>query len=469
MSNGTQKISIKEKIGYGLGDTASNLFFQTFMLFLLFFYTDIFGISAAAAGTMFLVTRIWDTINDPIMGVIADRTKSRWGKFRPWILWTVIPFGIAGFLTFTTPDLSVTGKIIYAYITYTFMGMAYTAINIPYSALMGVMTSNSLERTTLSSYRFVGAFAGGLIVQGSTLHLIEFFGQGNDARGYQLTIGLFAVLAIIFFLITFATTKERVQPDVKQKTTLAKDLRDLANNGPWIVLFFLGIFTLTFVSIRNGSIMYYFKYYVGNEKLAAGFLVSGTVATIIGVVLTKWLSSIFGKRYLYMACMGGASVLILLFYFAEQQDIKLMFALHILISFVLGPTSPLVWAMYADSADYSEWKTGRRATGLVFSAATFAQKFGWTVGGAMAGWLLAYFGYKANVEQTPETLGGIRLMMSFIPASVSIFGAVFVLFYRLDESLMKKIEKELTERKANSAEASLEQKPAENQIKNKEI
>ncbi len=447
MSSEMERLTVKEKIGYGLGDTASNLFFQTFMLFLLYFYTDIFGIPAAVAGTMFLITRIWDTVNDPIMGVIADRTNTKWGKFRPWILWMVLPFGIIGVLTFTTPNLGMTGKIVYAYITYTLMGMVYTAINIPYSALMGVITPNSIERTSLSSYRFIGAFVGGLIVQGLTIHLIEIFGRGNDARGYQLTIGLFAALAVIMFLITFFTTKERVQPDAKQKTSIAKDLKDLANNGPWIVLFFLGIFTLTFVSIRNGSIMYYFKYYVGNTALAAAFMVSGTVATIVGVILTKPLAKIFGKRILYMACMALASVFIVLFYFPGKDDIVLMFILQIIICFVLGPTSPLVWAMYADSADYSEWRTGRRATGLVFSAATFAQKFGWTVGGTLAGWMLAYFGFVANVEQTPGTLTGIRLMMSFIPAVVSFAGAIFVLLYKLDEKTMNTIETELAQRK----------------------
>jgi glycoside/pentoside/hexuronide:cation symporter, GPH family len=456
MSIESVKISIKEKIGYGLGDTASNFFFQMFMNFLLFFYTDVFGIPAAAAGTMFLVTRIWDTFNDPLMGVIADRTNTKWGKFRPYLIWIVIPFAIIGVLTFTTPNLSVTGKIIYAYITYTLMMMAYTAINIPYSALMGVISPNSLERTSLSSYRFVLAFVGAFIIQGLTLPLVEFLGKGNQAKGFQLTMVFYSVLAVILFLITFSTTKERVQPPKDQKTSLKSDLKDLAHNQPWLVLFFLGIFALSYISIRSGSIMYYFKYYLGRETLASVFMVSGTVGVIIGVMLTEYFSKKFGKRNLYMILMGITSVLTIIFYFIKPEQIVLIFAVHILISFIMGPTAPLIWAMYADTADYSEWKFGRRATGLVFSAATFAQKFGWTIGGALAGWLLAYYGFKANVVQSMETQNGIRMMMSIIPAAGSILATVAAIFYKIDEPLMKKIEIELAERKAKIDEISVQ-------------
>ena len=456
MSIESVKISIKEKIGYGLGDTASNFFFQMFMNFLLFFYTDVFGIPAAAAGTMLFVTKIWDTFNDPIMGVIADRTNTKWGKFRPYLIWIVIPFAIIGVLTFTTPNLSVNGKIIYAYITYTLMMMAYTAINIPYSALMGVISPNSIERTSLSSYRFVLAFVGAFIIQGLTLPLVEFFGKGNQPKGFQLTMVFYSVLAVILFLITFSTTKERVHPPKEQKTSLKSDLKDLAHNQPWLVLFFLGIFALSYISIRSGSIMYYFKYYLGRETLASVFMVSGTVGVIIGVMLTEYFSKKFGKRNLYMILMGITSVLTIIFYFIKPEQIVLIFAVHILISFIMGPTAPLIWAMYADTADYSEWKFGRRATGLVFSAATFAQKFGWTIGGALAGWLLAYYGFKANVVQSMETQNGIRMMMSIIPAAGSILATVAAIFYKIDEPLMKKIELELAERKAKIDEISVQ-------------
>ena len=538
-----ENVKFWEKISFGLGDTASNLFFQSFMLFLLYFYTDVFGISAAAAGTLFLLTRVWDSANDPLMGIIADRTTTRWGKFRPYLLWMAVPFGIIGVLTFTTPDLSLGGKVIYAYITYTLMMMVYTAINIPYSALMGVVSSDPLVRTSFSQYRFVFAFIGAFIVQGLMLTMVENFGgndqsvvtasveqnqvqlieQGtgttklvieaktngndpkikkitiavhnkevyaaadttteivllaegfgshslklgdyfpdiigdtrftikliNEQKGFQWAMTVFAVLAVIMFLITFKFTKERVSPSAGQRTSLKNDLKDLLQNKPWIVLFFLGIFTLSYVSIRNGSIMYYFKYYVGNEMLASGFMVAGTVATIAGILLTGWISRLFGKKKAYIGCMALASVFTIAFYFVGKDDIVLMYVLQIIINFIIGPTAPLVFAMYTDAADYSEWKTGRRATGLVMSASTMAQKFGWTIGGALAGWLLAVFGFKANVTQGADTMLGIRLMMSWIPAAGSVLAALFMLFYRLDESFMQKIETELTQRRVEN-------------------
>ncbi|MBF0205991.1 MAG: MFS transporter [Oligoflexia bacterium] len=444
-------ISIKEKIGYGLGDTASNFYWQMFMSFILFFYTDVFGISAAAAGTLLLVTRIWDTGIDPLMGIMADRTDTRWGKFRPYLIWMAIPIGIIGVLAFTTPDLSTTGKIIYAYVTLTLLMAAYSAINTPYSALMGVLTSNSLERTSISSYRFVLAFVAAFIVQGTTLPLVQFFGKGNQAIGFQWTMAVFSLAAVVLFFVTFLTTKERIRPPVNQKTSLKNDVSDLMHNRPWMVLFFIGIFVLSYNSIRSGSIIYYFKYYVGNTDLTSTFMMSGTVAVIIGVMTTKYLSKIWGKKKLYMSLMGIVSILTSAFYFIPKENIALIFALHVIISLLLAPTAPLIWAMYADTADYSEWKFGRRATGLIFSAATFAQKFGWAIGGAITGWLLAYYGFVANTAQAEGTQDGIRLMMSIIPAAGSILATLTIAFYNLDEPLMEKIEKELLRRKENDS------------------
>jgi GPH family glycoside/pentoside/hexuronide:cation symporter len=451
MNNDSQKLSIKEKIGYGLGDTASNFYWQMFMSFILFFYTDVFGISAAVAGTMLLVTRIWDTGIDPIMGVIADRTNTKWGKFRPYLLWMALPIGIIGVITFTTPNLSMNGKIIYAYVTSTLMMAAYTAINTPYSALMGVLTPNSLERTSVSSYRFVLAFVAIFIVQGTTLPLVHYFGKGDQATGFQWTMIVFSIVAVVLFVITFLNTRERVHPPKDQKTSIKNDLGDLFHNKPWIVLFFIGIFALSYNSIRSGSIIYYFKYYVGNEFLTSAFMVSGTIAAIAGVMITKFLSRLLGKRTLYMLLWLIVGILTILFYFIPKENIILVFSSHILISFILGPTAPLIWAMYADTADYSEWKSGRRATGLVFSAATFAQKLGWAIGGAFTGWLLAYFGFIANVVQTDSAQDGIRLMMSIIPAIAGLLAAAAGWFYKLDEQMMEKIEQDLSTRKKELA------------------
>ncbi|RKY62075.1 MAG: MFS transporter [Candidatus Neomarinimicrobiota bacterium] len=445
MSN-QNKLTFKEKVGYGLGDTASNLYFQMYINFLLFFYTDVFGIPAAVAGTMFMITRFWDAVNDPIMGIIADRTKSRHGKFRPYLLWVMFPMAVIGVLMFTTPKFSVTGKIIYAYITYIAMMMAYTAINIPYSALLGVISPSSSERTSASTYRFVLAFAGAFIIQGATLPLVNFFGKGNQAVGFPFTMGVYGILAMAMFYITFKTTKERVQPPKKQKTSLKNDLKDLIGNKPWMILLVMSIFTLGYVIIRMGTIMYYFKYYIGNELLAGAFMMAGTVAVIVGTASTQYLSKLLGKKRLYLTVMGLSSLLTMVFYYVPKDQIFLVFAVHILISLVMAPQAPLLWAMYADTADYSEWKNGRRATGLVFSAATFSQKFGMAIGGGIAGWLLAIFHFEPNTVQSPETITGIKLMMSYIPAAATVVAVIAAFFYPLDDKTMKNIEMELEER-----------------------
>ncbi len=450
MDNTGDKLSVKEKIGYGLGDTASNLYFQMFVNFLLFFYTDIFGIPAAAAGTMLMISRIWDAVNDPIMGVIADRTNSKWGKFRPYLLWMSGPLAIFGVLTFITPHFDVTGKIIYAYITFTFVMMAYTAVNIPYSALMGVISPNSKERTSVSTYRFVLAFVGAFIVQGMTLPLVDFFGGGKQAVGFPFTMGVYGILACILFYITFKTTRERVVVPSTQKSSLKADIKDLIRNRPWMYLLIMGIFTLGYIIIRSGTIIYYFKYYVGSEALASLFMVLGTIGVIAGVASTQFFAKKFGKKRFYIFVMSLTTILTMIFYFLPSDQIFLIFALHILISFIMAPQAPLLWAMYADTADYSEWKNERRATGLVFSAATFAQKFGMAFGGGMAGWMLALFGFIPNTVQAPGTLNGIKMMMSFIPAVGTLIATIAAIFYELDDNTMEKIEHELKLRKAKA-------------------
>ena len=262
----SSRISIKEKISYSFGDFASSMFWKLFSMFLLFFYTDVFGISAAAVGTMFLVTRIWDAANDPLMGIIADRTNTKWGKFRPFLLFVAIPFAIVGILTFSTPDYSESGKLVYAYVTYTLMMMVYTAVNVPYASLLGVMTNNTEDRTSLASFRFIGAFSGGLFVTATANSLVEYFSKnGNTADGYQYTVAVYAVVAAILFILTFAGTKERLAPTVEKSQSLKNDLRDLSKNSPWFIMLGAGISILIFNSLRDGSILYYFKYFIFNK------------------------------------------------------------------------------------------------------------------------------------------------------------------------------------------------------------
>ncbi len=452
MKEKLHKISFIEKVGYGLGDTASNLYFQMFINFLLFFYTDVFGITPAAAGTMLMLSRFWDAANDPLMGVISDRTNTRWGKFRPYLIWISIPLAVIGVLTFTTPNFGMTGKLVWAYITYTLVMMGYTAINIPYSALMGVLSPNTVERTSVSTYRFVLAFGGAFIVTGATLPLVKFFGGGDQAKGFPLTMAVYGILAAIMFYITFATTRERVQPPADQKTSLKSDLKNLSENRPWMILLIMSIFSLGYAIVRNGSIMYYFKYYIDKEGMASSFMLSGVVAVIAGVACTQFLAKKFGKRTLYIAAMGSTTVLTSAFYFLPKEQIVPIYVLNVITMFIMAPQAPLLWAMYADTADYSEWRNKRRATGLVFSAATFAQKFGIALGGGMAGWLLAGFGFIANQAQSPDTLNGIKMMMSFIPAIGSFVATVAALFYKLDDNTMKTIEMELEQRKAAEAQ-----------------
>ena len=383
------------------------------------------------------------------MGIFVDRTQSRYGKFRPWLLWMFAPLAIIAVLTFTTPSLGAQGKIIYAWITYILAGMLYTAINIPYGALMGVMTPRSIERTQLASFRFYGAYMGDLIVKGSMIWLVIWLGQGNEARGYQLSMALFAVLASVLFLFTFANTKERVQPqEQKADTSWKQDLILLLKNRPWVILSVMGLLTLIWISIRTGATLYYFKYYIGNyEKWTSWFLITGVLSTFVGVACTSYFTVLFrGKRNCFMILSALIAVAVLSFMFLKPENIRLLFATEILISFLSGPLLPLFWSMVADTADYGEWKYGRRTTGLAFSAGTFSQKAGWAIGGAIAGYLLSWTGYSANTELSPETINGIKALMGIIPCAIALLTAITALAYNIDQGLEKTIEDALRER-----------------------
>ena len=453
MTSQSGQLSFTEKLGYGLGDTASNFFFQTFNIFLLYYYTDVFGLSAAAVGTMFLVTKIVDAVSDPIMGVIADRTNSRWGKFRPYLLWAAIPYGICGYLMFANPDFGDTGKLIYAYATYSLMMLAYTAINVPYSALMGVISPLSIERTKVASYRFICAFTAGWIIATFVTPLKNLLGGGNEALGFQLTMAIFAVASILLFWVTFATTKERVAP-VQEETNIRLDLRAVMRNGPWIVLFLAAVFTLMNVAIRGASLLYYFKYYVGDDGTriflifdkTAVFMSLGLITMLIGISLTKTLCDYFEKRSLLITLTILNAITMAVFYVIPPDQYWLMVLFNCLGTLVIGPTPALVWSMYADTADYGEWKTGRRTTALIFSSLQFAQKLGLAVGAGLSGIILAMFGFVANEVQTEASLAGIRFLFSVMPAILALLGAASIFFYRIDAKTIREFEQALAAR-----------------------
>lgn len=469
METGIKKLSVKEKVGYGLGDSAANFIFQTMIILQLSFYTDTFGITASAAGTLLLVARLWDAVTDPVIGVLSDRTKTRWGKFRPWIITTAIPFGIFAYLAFSTPDFSYTGKLIYAYVTYMIFMLIYSANNLPYSALSGVMTGDMAERTSLSSYRFIFAITASFIVQVFALPLVEFFGKGDDATGFRLTIGLFGLVSIVFFTITFFTTKERIKPDPNQQTNLKQDLKDLTRNIPWIIMFAVTLLVFINLAMRGSVLLYYFRYYLdiqsvsqtlGNlgllslfpnmDPVTLGFSVfngGGQAATIIGIIFSKSLATRFGKRNVFIGGMGIAALLLVVFGMMPPDGFALASMIQILQSFAWGTTVPLLWAMMADVADFSEWKNHRRATGVVFSAIVFGLKAGLGFGGALAGYLLSMYGYVANVPQNAEAVNGIRLTASVFPAICFFLGVGLLLFYQIDKKMEYTLEKELAERR----------------------
>lgn len=455
MSDDRAPLTFREKLGYGLGDAASNLFFVTFNVFLLFYYTDVFGIAAAAVGTMFLITKIFDAVSDPIMGLIADRTNSRWGKFRPYLLFAAIPYGLCGYAMFANPDLSDTGKLIYAYVTYSLMMLAYTLINVPYSALMGVISPVSMERTKVASYRFFFAISAGMMVGTFVRPLQRILGGGDDAVGFKLTMAIFAVVSVILFWITFFTTKERVIPEPK-KSNIRADLKVLMQNGPWKVLFWAGIFTLINIAVRQGTQLYYFKYYVGDDGTpwvwiidkASLFISTGTLAMLVGVVLTRFLCERYEKRFLLITLSTINAIFMASFFFIPPEAFGLMLVLNMLASLAAGPTPALVWSMYADCADYGEWKVGRRTTGLVFSGIQFSHKLGLAVGAGMAGIILSWFGFVANEVQSETAMLGIRFMFAIFPAIFALLGVAAIFFYRIDNDMLQQMERELAAKHA---------------------
>ncbi len=465
MADISGKLKLREKVAYGFGDLASVLYWQTFMLYFTFFYTDVFLIPAGAAATMFLVSRIWDGVNDPVMGIIADRTNTRWGKFRPFLLWLCVPFAFAGVLTFTVPDFGETGKMIWAYATFILIMMLYTAINIPYTALLGVISPDSKERTKVTSMKFIFAFGAGVIVSATLMPMVKLFGKGDDAHGWQMSFIVYGIAAIVFFLIAFMGTQERVQPPKTQKSSIKKDLYELVTNKPWLILLFTTIVFVLFVAIRSSVTAHYFKYVIGEQSLKLPFiseqvysfevLVSafntiGMICSLLGVLLITWFANKVGKKRAFIITITIAIVSTSTYYFLTAEQLLLMYILQILGSLSGGPLSMLLWAMYADTADYGEWKNGRRATGLVFSASTMSQKFGWAFGAFVALNLMAAVGFEPNQMQTTESLRGLILLFSLIPGALAALSMICMFLYPLNEDRVEEMTLELENRRKES-------------------
>ncbi|QIR14896.1 glycoside-pentoside-hexuronide (GPH):cation symporter [Shewanella aestuarii] len=436
-------ISIKEKIAYGLGDTASNIVFQTVMLFLTFFYTDIFGISPAFVGTMFLAVRLIDAITDPLMGAITDRTHTKWGKFRPYLLWFALPFGIISVLAFTTPDLSEDGKMIYAFVTYTALMMVYTAINIPYCALGGVLTADPKERVSVQSYRFVFAMLGGLMVSALTLPLVDFLGQGDQAKGYQLTIAAMSILGVAMFLTCFWGTKERLHPPADQQTSFKQDFGFLVKNDQWRVLSVAAICLLSGMVLRTSLAIYYVKYYLNMPDSITLFITLGMLGNIAGCILAEPLAKKVCKVKAYISLQLIAAALCVASFFIDPEQVVLAFAAYILWGFTFNMATPLLWAKMADTVDYGQYKSGVRITGMIYSSIIFFIKLGVAIGGAAAGWLLSGYGYQADSVQTQTALDGILISFTIYPALGSILVAFVMRWYILDNKKVEQIHLEL--------------------------
>ncbi|HRJ30080.1 MAG TPA: MFS transporter [Cyclobacteriaceae bacterium] len=483
MTPNQQKLSVLEKVGYSLGDLAANLVFQTLITYLAYFYTDIYKLEAKHASAIMLsVGLVAGFVFNPVIGALADRTHSRWGKFRPWILWTAIPLGLTALLAFSTPNFSYPGKVLYATITYTFLLLLYAANNLPYSALSGVLTGDMRERNSMSAYRFVAVMFAQFFVQVFMLPIIISAGDGDKAIGIEKVMTWLAVIGMAMLLITFFTTKERIVPKPEQKSTLKEDLTDLSKNKPWLIMLVLTTLVFITLAMKGGSYVYYFNNYVdkqtltdfvqpiltrlsaigvnffGEDPVAAGFGLfnaGGIIFMIVGIGLSKPLADKYGKRNVFGIWLVISTVFILFFYFFSSQSVGLMFISQILHGFSYGVTIPLLWAMIADVADYSEWKNNRRATAIIFSAMMVGLKIGLTLGGALLAWLLGVFNYVAgeHVAQPASAIQGIKLLVSIFPSIPFLIGAALLFFYEIDKKMELQIERDLNTRREQAKES----------------
>lgn len=450
----TARLSFIEKVGYGIGDMASNFYMGFFGIFLLYYYTDVYGISPAAAGTMFLVTKIIDAFTDPAMGLIADRTTTKWGKYRPYLLWVALPYAALGYLLFLGPDLSDGGKLIFAYASYSLIMLAYTAINVPYSALLAVISPLAEEREKATQYRFIFASLGTLLVGATTKPLVEWLGGGDELVGFRLTIILFAVLTVVLFWFTFAATRERITPP-KHDSSVASDFSVLLSNISWVILAISGILIVIGLIARISSAAFYMKYYVpmGEEKIiwwmdrTSLLITLGFVGQLFGAMLVPTLLKLTDKRNLMVITNLFNAAVLLLCYFIPPENYVMITALHIAAIFGFGVIITLLFAMYTDCAEFGEWKSGKNSAGLTVSASMFSLKTGSAIGSAIPGFILAGFGFIANQTQTPEAISGIRIMFNIAPAIFFMAAGVLMLFYKIDGRLVKRIEEELLKRR----------------------
>ncbi|WP_117881643.1 MFS transporter [Aureibaculum luteum] len=483
MSSISQKLSIKEKIGYSLGDLAANLVFQTLMTYLAYFYTDIYGLETNHASAIILTVGLVAAFGfNPIIGALADRTTSKWGKFRPWILWTAVPLGVAALLAFSTPDFEYKGKVIYAAATYSLLLLLYAANNLPYSALSGVITGDMGERNSLSSYRFVAVMFAQFFVQVFMLPIIETAGGGDKAVGIEIVMTWLAIIGTIMLIITFLTTKERVIPKPEQKSSLKEDIGDLTKNKPWIIMLVLTTLIFITLAMKGGSYVYYFKNYVdanelttfispildflsniginffGEDPVSAGFGLfnaGGIIFMIVGIGLSKKLADKYGKRDVFKVFLFISTLFIIFFYFFSSKSVELMFISQIFHGFFYGITIPLLWAMIADVADYSEWKTNRRATAIIFSAMMVGLKGGLSIGSALLTWILGLYGYVTKelatageaIIQPDSAIQGTKMLVSIYPAIPFLLGVVLLFFYEINKKMETQIESELNERR----------------------
>jgi glycoside/pentoside/hexuronide:cation symporter, GPH family len=444
-----QTLTFGEKLGYSLGDLAANFIFQAMLALQLDFYTHTFGLTAAQAGTLFLVVGLGVACLNPVMGMIADRTNTRWGKFRPWLLWSALPFGVIGVLTFTTPDISPAGKIVYAWVTYILLRVIYTVNNVPYASITAVMTLDPDERTSISSYRQIAANSAGFIIASLAIPMVRFFGNGNDARGYQYTMGLLSALSVVFFLIAFAVTKERIQPDPQQKSSLGKDLSDLLKNRPWVMLFFATLFYFAAIVLRGSVMLPYFRFVAGDVSLFSWFNGFGLASLLLGVACSTAVSKRMGKRQLFVASMILTGVFNAALLVIPPHATVMIIATEAIRQFIYGLSGPMIWAMMGDVADYGEWKTGRRASGTVTAAVVFALWAGLALGGAVAGWLFSFYGFVSDAEvQTAQAQSGILLTASVYAGLAFFAAAASMFFYPVSREMNRQIADELAARRA---------------------